>query len=303
MSLALAVAWQADQISDATTKTARAVYAKAIIEPQMAKVATTFKDVPYCSSADLQQRLDLYMPKAASVAPYPLVVYVHGGGWHSGDKTGSLLGHYAPSLVAQGIAVASINYRLVPRAIFPAQSDDVACALSYLRDNSAKYNLDGSRLALFGDSAGGELVTYATLADQYQAEPWHKSLKAVVDFYGIADLTAVVPGGHLDKITHAYLGSGYAHYIKTANPVSYYPAKTPPFLIIHGTNDHNVPITQSQALATHLVKSGPVSLISVRSAGHGFTLRSRPSADQIRTQVIDFIRRALTLQKTDNKPI
>lgn len=294
MSLAWAVTWQADQISDTATKAARVVYTKAILDPQMAKVATTFKNLPYCDSTDPQQRLDLYVPKNASATPYPLVVYVHGGGWHSGDKTGKLLGYYAPSLASQGIAVASINYRLAPSAIFPAQNDDVACALSFLRDSSAKYNLDPGRLTLFGDSAGAELVTYATLADQYQIIPWHNSLKGVVDFYGLSDLTALAPGGHLDKITHAYLGSGYAQNLTAASPLTYRPAQTPPFLIVHGTKDSDVPIAQSQALADRLLTSGPVTLVSSRGAGHGFSSRGRPSADQIRTQVVAFIHQALT---------
>lgn len=293
LTLAWTVNWQTGVFSHATKKAARVVYTTAILDPQMAKIAKLNKNVPYCNSTNPQQRLDLYTPKNATATPYPLVVYIHGGGWHGGDKTGSLLGYYAPSLVKQGIAVAAVNYRLAPHAIYPTQNEDVACALSFLHDNAARYHLDPARLALFGDSAGGELVTYAAVASQYQIEPWHNALKGVVDFYGIADLTAFAPGGHLDKITHAYLGSGYTQNLKAASPLNYRPAQTPPFLIVHGTNDRDVPIAQSQALANHLMVSGTVTLVPVANSGHGFTFRSQPSADQIRTRVVAFIHQAL----------
>ena len=104
---------------------------------------------------DRLQRLD-YWP--GTTAGAPLVVFVHGGGWKRGDKrmmTGSAkLAHWQ----AQGYAVASVNYRLVPDATVEQQAEDVATALAWLSDNADALGFDGGRMALVGHSAGAHLA-------------------------------------------------------------------------------------------------------------------------------------------------
>lgn len=104
---------------------------------------------------DRLQRLD-YWPGAKRTSP--LVVFVHGGGWKRGDKrmmTGSAkLAHWQ----AQGYAVASVNYRLVPEATVEQQAADVATALAWLSDNADALGFDGGRIALVGHSAGAHLA-------------------------------------------------------------------------------------------------------------------------------------------------
>lgn len=104
---------------------------------------------------DRLQRLDYWAGKTRKA---PLVVFVHGGGWKRGDKrmmAGSAkLAHWQ----AQGYAVASVNYRLVPDATVEQQAADVATALAWLSDNADALGFDGSRIALVGHSAGAHLV-------------------------------------------------------------------------------------------------------------------------------------------------
>src|SRR6185436_2730621 len=78
-----------------------------------------FKDIAYVGGGHEQQRLDIYLP--ASPAPHPLIVYVHGGAWRGGSKKDVPL----RELVAQGFAVASVDYRLSTVAPMPAQMHDI----------------------------------------------------------------------------------------------------------------------------------------------------------------------------------
>ena len=123
----------------------------------------TFPDLAYATLGGRPLQLDLYIPATGS-GPYPLVIWIHGGGWSGGDKALGP-GASALKLLPRGIAVASINYRLTSQAgqwgsfpvIFPAQINDVKGAVRWLRANAGTYNLDASRFGSWGSSAGGHL--------------------------------------------------------------------------------------------------------------------------------------------------
>lgn len=118
-----------------------------------ARTAATATEYAY-GPAPLQ-RLDYWAGKDDKA---PLVVFVHGGGWKRGDKRmmhrSDKLSHWQ----AQGYAVASINYRLVPDATVEQQVADVAAALAFLKTRAAQLGFDGNRIALAGHSAGAHLV-------------------------------------------------------------------------------------------------------------------------------------------------
>ena len=136
------------------------------------------KELAY-GSAPLQ-RLD-YWPGTSRNAP--LVVFVHGGGWKRGDKNmmrgSAKLNHWQ----AQGYAVASVNYRLVPDATVEQQAADVAAALAYLKKNAARLGFDASRIALVGHSAGAHLVALVGTDPQ-----WLRGAGLTLD-----DISGVVP--------------------------------------------------------------------------------------------------------------
>lgn len=233
-----------------------------------------------------QQTLDLYRPTHSADQLTPLVVYIHGGGWRHGDKTDPIVRYYGPNLVHAGFAFAAINYRLSPQYIYPNQNDDVACALTYLQTNAAKYHLDPQRIVLFGDSAGGELAAYAAVSPRYQDAVWRRSVRGVIDFYGVSDFTTLIDGSHLDRSARTYLGPNYRQLAATASPIGTARISPPPFLLIHGINDQVVPLAQSQSLEKFLRdQGGQATLVSVRGAGHGFGLQGSPSAS---TQITQF---------------
>lgn len=131
--------------------------------------------------------LDLHRP--ADPAPAPVVVWIHGGGFQSGDRRylpdtlepGSLFA----AATSAGLAVATIDYRLSGEAHFPAQLADVSAALDYLRCHTVELGLDGERIAIWGESAGGTLAALAALTDG--------GLRAAVCWYPLTDLMARWP--------------------------------------------------------------------------------------------------------------
>ena len=112
------------------------------------------KDVEYTRAGDISLRLDLYLPEGQG--PHPLIVWIHGGAFRSGDK-GGIFWSPMPRQTQRGYAVASINYRLSGQAAFPALVYDCKAAIRWLRTNARKYGLRSERIVVAGESAGGHL--------------------------------------------------------------------------------------------------------------------------------------------------
>jgi hypothetical protein len=115
------------------------------------------RDLPYRTVAAHTLLLDRYAPPAPG--PHPGLLIIHGGGWESGDK-----GEYTEAsryFASRGYVVYDIQYRLTGEARFPAQVDDVECALGYMRAHAAADGLDPERVAVMGRSAGAHLALLA----------------------------------------------------------------------------------------------------------------------------------------------
>src|SRR5450631_59504 len=154
----------------------------------------------YCTDGGTAETLDVYEPSRGT-APHPLLVVIHGGSWAFGSSAlagqNPLTRMTVTAMLSRGFAVASINYRLAPANRWPAQIIDVRCAVRYLRATAAHWNLDPHEFAALGDSAGGQLVSLDALSAQ-RDQQWDSAqyagqstaLQAVVDCWGIVDLTA-----------------------------------------------------------------------------------------------------------------
>jgi len=247
------------------------------------------RDLPYADDENPRHRLDLYLPKqAADDALLPVVVFIHGGGWRGGDKTGG--GRQVLPFVAAGhYAGVSVGYRLSGEAQWPAQLDDCKAAIRWLKAHAAEYHLDSDRIAVWGSSAGGHLVNMLGLTnDRPKLEgkvgkhlDQNSNVTCVMDWYGPANLlTMNTPRGALDhdaaNSPESLLIGGAVQEnperARAASPITYVTAKAPPFLIVHGTDDHTVPFQQSEELVAALtkaeVKTAPV-LLRIEGAGHG----------------------------------
>jgi acetyl esterase/lipase len=240
------------------------------------------RDLVYVEGGHERHKLDLYLPEKAE-GPLPLIIWVHGGGWQNGSKDG------CPPLragyVAQGYAVASINYRLSGHAVFPAQIDDCKAAIRWLRAHAKEYSLDPQRFGVWGSSAGGHLVALIGTSGDVKAFDVGANLdqssrvQAVCDYYGPTDFTVFVttPGyeSHAtDASPEAKLIGGAVMQNKDkaarVNPITYVSKGDPPFLIVHGDKDPTVPINQSQLLFDALKQSEvSVHFHTIHGAGHG----------------------------------
>ncbi|HVW72169.1 MAG TPA: alpha/beta hydrolase [Rhizomicrobium sp.] len=265
-------------------------------------------DIAYETPADLHPlTLDIYTPKP-SPTPLPFVVFVHGGGWDSGDSRHALafadLPRALAGLAAQGYVVASVNYRLSQEAHFPAALQDVKAAIRWLRGHAADYGGDSTRLAAWGMSAGGQLAAMAGAAcGVARFEPDGKidytapsdCVEAVIDWFGPTDLSpsganknrpAPTPEGRYLGCEPAACAPGI---VRLASPLAFISENTPPFLIQQGEADTAVAPAQSQALYDALKKRGvPAELVLYPGVGHGFQKDGKPDADTV-TQAMDKI--------------
>lgn len=220
--------------------------------------------------------LDLRIPQGDG--PFPVLVWVHGGGWRSGSPriqpwTGS--DDPIEAAVLAGYAVAAVEYRLSAEAVFPAQLDDVRAAVGWLCEHGASYGVDSDRVGIWGESAGGLLASLAALTDG--------RIGAAVIWYGPSHLTTMQAQAHPDADSDKNApGSAESRLIgapvqtrpdlaAAASPVTYVSEKAPPMLLIHGDRDISVSCAQSIELADALSAAGAhADLVLVADAGHRF---------------------------------
>jgi acetyl esterase/lipase len=260
------------------------------------------KDVPYCSPDGQPQKMDIYFP--GSGGPWPVLMYVHGGGWDKGDKAEGEGWKY---LNGQGYLVVSVNYRLAAYNIkFPAMIQDVKCAVRYLRAQAGEYNLDPQRIGALGASAGGHLVALLGTADtsagwdvgEYPDQS--SRVQAVVAEAVFSDFTRTIPNSMQMAIYFAFEDfPGTTSTIDTAaSPVTYITPDDPPFLIIHGEKDGYAPVDQAETLDARLKAAGVSSkLVIVQNGQHGLNSSNGdptvPSAEEISQTILDFLNAAL----------
>ena len=276
----------------------------------LAQTGGVKRDVTYCTANSVALKMDLYPPSGASSKPAPTVLYVHGGSWISGDKWE--IGLAAGELNAKGYLVASVNYRLAPQHKWPAQIEDVKCAVRHLRANASIYNLDPNRIAAWGSSAGGHLVSLLGLTDKSAGfdgtggYPEQSSgVQAVIDMFGPTDLTAFDPDEFAVGIGESVFGvkpGEPTDVLVKASPVNYISAGAPPFLILQGDKDRVVPASQSQMLYDKLIAAGaPATLVMVKNADHGFVPSGgpiSPTLGELRTIIQDFLDGNIGAQQT-----
>lgn len=227
------------------------------------------ENIVYGRVGDTRLRLDLYSPPDSD-EPKPGLVLIHGGAWTGGSKSDYRC--YGVSFAEMGYVVASIDYRLLPAAKYPAQVEDSKCAIRWMRANAADLGVDPDRIVVLGGSAGGHLammVGYSSDVAELEGDGGHpdvsSSVSAVIQLYGPVDFTlpTVLENQFSRDVLLAFLGSSYEdnpEAYQTSAPIHYIDADDPPTLILHGTIDDVVRIDQADALATKLDELGQTYL-------------------------------------------
>ena len=269
------------------------------IQGRLPKGTIIHGNIPYNNDTLKKHLLDIYLPANAK-GKVPLLVFIHGGGWIGNDKYADM--GYMPNTVNamldNGFAVASIDYRFAQDAVFPGILQDCNKAVSFLYDNATKYNLDKNKIALMGFSAGGHLASLMgtshnnKVGNLYFTNSYRPfKYKAVVDFYGPADLV-LLPGNDDEKAPESILIGAKPlerpDLAKAASPITYIDKNDPPFIIFHGEKDNIVSNKQSKLFHAWLQYYGVKSEITiVKDAPHFGTMYD---VEEIRTKVIAFLK-------------
>ena len=230
--------------------------------------AVDLTDIEYANAGGVRLTLDAHVPDGDG--PFSAAILVHGGGWVAGDKQQYITYIFQP-LSDAGFAWFSINYRLAPQFRFPADADDVASAIQFVKANAAKYKVDPKRIALIGESAGGHLVSYVGARNRPDSR-----VAAVVSMYGVHDFVAAavqwkpLPHELLDLFGITAVTAETAPELIKASPVVYISKEMPPFLLMHGSKDEDVPYEQSVEMCDKMKKAGAhCDLITIEGAPHG----------------------------------
>ncbi len=251
--------------------------------------------------------LDLYLPRNTAPQPregFPLVVYIHGGGWVGGDAHRSGTFRDFPgvlaALSAKGYVVASIEYRLSGEAKFPAQVRDVKAAIRWLRAHASYYGIDPARAVAWGVSAGGHLAGLAAVschaaelepaaADAGAASRISDCLQGAVAWYGVFDMATIAqqaredhamsrddPGAPEWRLLGCFGDKQCDRKrIAEASPITYVDTADPPMLLIVGSADTVVPYQQTLEMADRLQAAGVAHrLIVLNGLDHGLVGRT-----------------------------
>ncbi|HPP13319.1 MAG TPA: alpha/beta hydrolase [bacterium] len=253
--------------------------------PFLLENSRVLKNIEYAQAEGIKLLLDLYLPDKGS-GPFPLIVWIHGGGWRTGSKENC---RPALLLLPYGYAIASINYRLTGIASFPAQLEDCKAAIRFLRAQAKNRNLEPERIGVWGSSAGGHLSALLGTTGEIREfdrggyPEFSSRVQAVCDYYGPTYLPEM-PGrrfqpGESSPVS-ALIGGSLENFQEKAikaSPLIYVSSQSAPFFIVHGDRDTTVPVAQSEKLARALEKAGVrVQLQIIKDAGHGGPQFTRP---------------------------
>ena len=213
------------------------------------------------------QRAEIWVPEGAAPAGgFPLAVFVHGGGWHSGAPEDYRF--VARSLGERGIATALVGYRLVPEGRYPIMLEDSAAGLGWVRENAAMADVRADRAVLIGHSAGAYNVLMLGLDPRYlrTAGIPRESLAGVVSMAGPADFFPFDTDSSKNAFGHVADG-------RATQPVTQATGENlvgaPPFLLMHGTADETVRPYNSRNLAAAIeAGGGTVDLVEYDGMSH-----------------------------------
>ena len=211
---------------------------------------------------DPAQKMDIYLPSGRTSSSTKVIILIHGGAWTQQDKTDFT--PYVDTLKRRlpGFAIFNINYRLATGAInfFPTQENDVKTAIGFIFSRTDEYRIS-QKFVLLGASAGAHL-------SMLQAYKYTNPviIKAVVDFFGPADITdmynnpasILAPPAAIAAVVGATPASNPALY-QQSSPINFVTTQSPPTIILQGGADVLVSPSQSVALHTKLQTMGVVN--------------------------------------------
>lgn len=235
------------------------------------------RSLPDGKSMNLLMDVQIPVPRGKL---HPLVIYVPGGGFMMAAKEQAL--NLRTYVADAGFVVASMQYRtMLNGATFRDSVADVKSAVRYLRANARKYDIDAGRVAVWGESAGGYLVSMVGVTNGEKSFDVGNDLdqksdvQAVVDKFGPSDVSKIAADFDPQVQASYQANNPFLPYVEgkaatAANPLTYIKATAPPFLIFHGSQDKLISPSQTLLLHNSLVAAGvPSTRYVLEGAGHG----------------------------------
>lgn len=231
-------------------------------------------DLAYDSKSE-DQKMDIWLPDTPAENPYPVIMYFHGGGFRAGAKRENQ-SEPVIRMLQLGYAVADVDYRKSGEALFPAMLMDAKAAVRFLRANAERYDIDSNRIAAWGASCGGWIVSMlGTTVGKKEFEDreapfaeYSDAVQAVVDWCGPCgnfllmdeDFSksglGVLEHTEADTAEGSFMGARLSEIpdlCAFAAPITHVHADIPPFLIVHGQLDQVVPVQQSRRFYEKIV--------------------------------------------------
>jgi len=217
--------------------------------PEIPPNIEVFANIIFKETEQRPLKLDIYRKKNIS-KPAPVIVFIHGGSWKSGDKKDYLV--YLLYFAEKGFITASLSYRFLQEAIFPAAVEDVRCGVGWIKKYGISYGIDTNKVVLVGGSAGAHLAMMLAYSQDFQSCDTNNvspRVQGVVNIYGPVDLTtdfAIV-----QPVLPEFIGDSYENMptsYRDASPINYISNDDPPTLTFHGTIDNVVPVRQADML-------------------------------------------------------
>jgi acetyl esterase/lipase len=311
------------------TEDSKVITASADEQIRQAKGVATVRNVVFArfagarpNGSDLVLRMDITKPTAPGT--HPLVVYIPGGGFVVAAKIGA--GRMRRYVAAAGYVVASVEYRTTRHGTTYVDGvADVRAAISFLRAHAEEHGIDPSRVAVWGESAGGYLASMVGVTNRSKRfDPDAAGdVLAVVNKFGGSSLGRLAEGFDPETVAAVNVeGNPIARYVygpgakfidddpvalKAADPATYVSATSPPFLFFHGSDDRLISPVQTAALHQALRKVGADSTrYVVLGAGHG-DIAVKGGEEKFWTTVpmmriiTDFLDRTI-VQSSDTRP-
>ncbi|MCX7748801.1 MAG: alpha/beta hydrolase [Clostridia bacterium] len=244
-------------------------------------------NVPY--GTDPLQNISIHHLKGNKMRP--VIFYIHGGGWNNAlfPEQNNNSRYAVPTWVALGYTVVAVNYRLAPKDLYPAQIEDCAMALKWVMDNIKRYNGNPNKIAVTGESSGGNLAALLVTGTK-----WHQKynlnmnkVKCWIPISGVHDFS--LKENYYLPLMQVVIGSFLKEGDKTdASPVAHVTGKEPPSLVIHGGDDWLVPRSNSIGLYQKLIEKGAKSELQIiKGYWHCNTIVNYGEHGDIPTQLIN----------------
>lgn len=248
-------------------------------------------DIEFASPGGVSLTLDAFVPEGDG--PFPTCILVHGGGFMNGTKTSYIKPLFEP-LSKAGFAWFTINYRLAPANRFPACIEDTEAAIRWVKAHAKEYKVDAKRIAIIGESAGGHIVSLVGVRGKDGT-----GVAAVVPFYAPHDLELQVKARNAlgPSMTALFglteLNDDAWKVLRDASPTSYLRKDLPPYLLIHGDKDAQVPYEQSVQFEKKMKALGArCDFITIKEGGHGMGGWDKLGSDY-REQMIAWLKKTL----------